>query len=185
MSRDIHIDESYPDGHKFWSVATGLLKSGNSICFDPPGNSMSPFIRHGETLTVVPCSTNDLKFGDIILYSTSPNPNQSQKRIHRIMKKRVVNGKTLLFTKGDASRSLDPPIEPNQVLGKVSAIKNGRWTLHLDQPWGKAINLTWAIFQRWPLSMWMLRMGWKVVKSLICLCGLSGLFSWFWGEAKP
>ena len=185
MRRDIHIEELYPDGHKFWSVATGLLKSGNSIRFAPPGNSMSPFIRHGETLTVVPCSTNDLKFGDIILYSTSPNPNQSQKRIHRIMKRRVVNRKSLFFTKGDSCLSLDPPIEPNQVLGKISAIKKARWTLDLDSPLGKAINLTWAIFQRWLISMWMLRMGWKLMKSLICLSGLSGLFSWFLGEAKP
>jgi len=83
------------------------------------------------------------------------------------MKRRVVNGKSLFFTKGDASRSLDPPIEPNQVLGKISAIKKARWTLHLNQPWGKAINMTWALFQRWPLSMWMLRMGWKALKPLI------------------
>ena len=167
MRRDIQIEELCPDEHKFWSVATGLLKSGNSVRFDPPGDSMSPFIRYGETITVDPCFSNDVKFGDIILYSTSPNPNQSQKRIHRIMKRRVVNGKSLLFTKGDASRSLDPPIEPNQVLGKISAIKKARWTLHLNQPWGKAINLTWALFQRWPLSMWMLRMGWKALKPLI------------------
>jgi signal peptidase I len=168
-----------------WDLALELLRNKNMLEFTATGTSMSPFIRNKDMVIVSPCNPNKMRFGDIILYSTSPNPNQSQKRIHRIMKRRTVNGKSLFFAKGDASRCLDPPIEPNQVLGKISAIKKERWTLNLNQPWGKAINLTWALFQRWPLSMWMLRMGWKVMKAVICLCGLSGLFLWFWGEAKP
>ena len=150
-----------------WDVALEVLRNQNMFEFTATGASMSPFIRNKDIVVVSPWKPNKMKFGDIILYSTSQGAIQSPKRIHRIMKRRVVNGKSLLFTKGDASRSLDPPIEPNQVLGKISAIKKARWTLHLNQPWGKAINLTWALFQRWPLSMWMLRMGWKALKPLI------------------
>ena len=168
-----------------WDLALEVLRNQNMVEFTATGTSMSPFIRNKDIVVVSPWNPNKVRFGDIILYSTSPNANQSQKRIHRIMKRRTVNGKFLLFTKGDASRCLDPPIERNQVLGKISAIKKERWTLDLDNPLGKAINLTWALFQCWPLSMWVIRTGWKLMKALICLSGLSGLFSWFWGEAKP
>lgn len=159
------IDGSDVDDPMFWSVALALLNQGLRVRFEAPGSSMAPFIRHGEAVTVVPCCPKDLRFGDIVLYSTSSDPAASPKRIHRLIKTKARNGKLLLITKGDALSSVDAPIHPEQVLGKVSIIEKKKWTLELNRPLGKAINLTCALLQRWPVSRWAVRLGWNGVKS--------------------
>jgi len=128
---------------------------------------MAPFVRHEETVTIVGCSPEELKFGDIILYSTSSDALSSSKRLHRFIKRSVVKGNQVLVTKGDALSSLDPPVSPDEVLGRASAIEKGRLTLDLKQPWGKAINLAFAVFQLWPLSRWMMRIGCRMARPLV------------------
>jgi signal peptidase I len=166
---------------KFWTVLINLLDAGRQVRFNPVGTSMGPFIRQGDAVTVRPCLPRDLAFGDIVLFAAG----QEMYRVHRIVERLREDGRPLFITKGDASPDTDPPISPEDILGEVSAVTKGRWTLDLDKPWGKAINLAWAHFQRWPLSMGMLRTVGKLMRSLIGLCGFSGLFSLFWGEAKP
>ncbi|NIQ37559.1 MAG: hypothetical protein GTN81_03075, partial [Proteobacteria bacterium] len=78
-------------------------------------------------------------------------------RVHRFIKRRDGDGKYVLLTKGDAAATLDAPVDRWQVLGKVVAIRKGRFTLDLNRPWGRAINLAFALFQRWPLSGRMMR----------------------------
>jgi hypothetical protein len=166
---------------KFWTVLTDVLDAGKQVRFNPVGKSMGPFIRQGDAVTVRPCSPRDLAFGDIVLFAAGGETY----RVHRIVGSICADGRTSIITKGDASPDTAPPISPEDILGKVSAVTKGRWILDLDKPCGKAINLTWAHFQRWPVSMGMLRTGGKLMKSLIGLCGFSGLFSLFWGEARP
>jgi signal peptidase I len=166
---------------KFWTVLTDLLDAGRQVRFNPSGTSMGPFIRQGDVVTVRPCSLSDLAFGDIVLFSAG----REMYRVHRIVERFQADGRSLFVTRGDACQDTDSPISPEDILGKVSVVTKGRWTLDLDKPCGKAINLAWAHSQRWPVSMGMLRTGGKLMKSLIGLCGFSGLFSLFWGEAKP
>lgn len=166
---------------KFWTVLTDLLDAGRNVRFKPVGTSMGPFIRQGDAVKVRPCSPTDFAFGDIVLFAAG----KETYRVHRIVGSFRVNGRAFIITRGDASPDADTPISPEDILGKVSAVTKGRWTLDLDKPCGRAINLAWAHFQRWPVSMGMLRTGGKLMKSSIGLCGLSSLFSLFWGEAKP
>ena len=165
---------------KFWTVVGDLLGAGRQVRFNPVGTSMGPFIRQGDTVTVCPCSPRDLAFGDIVLFAAG----REMYRVHRIVERFRVDGRPLFVTRGDACQDTDAPIKPEDILGKVSAVTKGRWTLDLDKSWGKAINLAWAHFQRWPVSIGMLRAVGKLMKSLIGLCGLSGLFSLFWREAR-
>ena len=178
-----HAYDMCSEERKFWAVLTDLLDVGRQVRFNPVGTSMGPFIRQGDAVTVRPCSPRDLAFGDIVLFSAGRE--MEMYRVHRIVKISHVDGRTFIITKGDASPDTDSPISPEDILGKVSAVTKGRWTLDLDKPCGKVINLAWAHFQRWWVLMGMLRTGGKLMKSLIGLCGLSGLFSLFWGDAKP
>ncbi len=171
MNGKEEMEGSSLDDKRFWSVALTLTEGGNQARFKPSGSSMSPFIRDGETVTVTSCSPKELKFGDIILYAISSDPITSPKRIHRVIGKSFLNGKFLLLTKGDACPSPDAPVDLEQVLGKVSAVEKGRWTLDLNQPWGKAINLSFALFQQWPVSRWLMAIGWKGLKSSIGFLG--------------
>lgn len=176
MKGNAQRSRSDSDDREFWSVALEFLSRGNDVRFRPPGNSMAPFIRPDETVTVIPCLPGDVKFGDIILYSTGSDPVASPKRLHRLLKRDIVRGKWLLFTKGDSLPFLDDPILPEQVLGRVSAIVKGRWTIDLNRTWGKAVNFAWALLQISPLSRWLICLGWRgmkaVVGRLVCLVSL-------------
>lgn len=52
----------------FIDMSTELLRQGQSVRFRAPGLSMHPAIKEGETITVVPISSFDIKRGDILLY---------------------------------------------------------------------------------------------------------------------
>jgi signal peptidase len=185
MSCEPHDVNSESSDTRFWAIVSDLLGSGKCVSLRPLGGSMKPFIWPGDTVIIDPCDWRRLRFGDIVLFATAVQADSTAMRIHRIMKIDRENGQRRIHTRGDASPDADTPISPEDILGKVSAVTKGRWILDLDKPCGKAINLAWAHFQRWPVSMGMLRTGGKLMKSLIGLCGFSGLFSLFWGEARP
>jgi hypothetical protein len=66
-SRDSVLNTRLPQ-HLFIDVSTQLLRQGQSVRFRAPGLSMHPAIKEGETITVVPISSFDIKRGDILLY---------------------------------------------------------------------------------------------------------------------
>jgi len=138
---------------QFWSVLGGMLQSGKAVRFNPKGTSMGPFIRPGDTVTVKPCSFRDLKLGDIVLFRSG----REAYRMHRIVEIARDNGRRIIVTRGDACMDPDPPIQQKDILGKVSAIRKRRWTLALDRPGGKALNLTWAYLLNYSLSSRLLR----------------------------
>ena len=130
-----------------WDIAIELLRNRNMIRFQAPGVSMSPFIRHHEMITVKPCSHRDITFGDIILYhgfgNQSPHssiPLEDKKIVHRFLWRREADGELRLITKGDNNYLCDPPILPQQILGKVVEIEKNRWRLRLDTPFGRLLN---------------------------------------------
>ncbi len=167
MIRKGTVEKPNRDDRLFWSMALDLLSAGKCVTFASLGKSMAPFIRDGDSITVRPCSADEVRFGDVILYSMSVDGISRCMRVHRFIKRRDGDGKYVLLTKGDAAATLDAPVDRWQVLGKVVAIRKGRFTLDLNRPWGRAINLAFALFQRWPLSGRMMRTVWKGMKSLI------------------
>jgi signal peptidase I len=141
-------------------MAVELLRNGNMVRFQVPGTSMSPFIRHGEIITVRPCSHGDVAFGDIVLVhglgtQASPlsNPVQGKKIVHRFVWRRRDDGELRLITKGDNNYYCDPPISPHQVLGRVVEIEKKGWRLRLDSPWGRVLNRVYALAMTPPLSL--------------------------------
>ena len=54
--------------HLFIDVSTELLRRGQCVRFQAPGQSMHPAIKEGETITVAPVALFNIKRGDILLY---------------------------------------------------------------------------------------------------------------------
>ncbi len=52
----------------FIDVSKELLRRGQCVRFRAPGLSMYPMIKEGETITVVPIRSFEIKRGDILLY---------------------------------------------------------------------------------------------------------------------
>ena len=140
-----------PEDQHFWSLVINLLGSGKRVRFNPVGSSMSPFIRNGEPVIVEPCHVDQLAVGDIILYVV-PGSTHAALRIHRILKRARQNGRDFLLTRGDALGQMDSPVERNQVLGRISSIGKRGWSLDLNRPLGKTVNLLWTLLHRIPAS---------------------------------
>jgi len=71
LTRCLHYSDelaTHCPQHLFIDVSTELLRRGQSVRFRAPGLSMHPAIKEGETITVVPISSFDIKRGDILLY---------------------------------------------------------------------------------------------------------------------
>jgi signal peptidase I len=119
----------------FLGLNSDLLRNGRSVRFSAPGHSMYPTIRDGETLIVQPIEPARVAVGDIILHAVD------QRLIaHRVV--RIVNSKSAaaceFIFKADASSSLNEPVKPSQILGKVVSIERNGTTI---DPYGLKAKL--------------------------------------------
>jgi len=77
--------------------------------FRPWGDSMSPFLRRGDVVTIVPGKRCHL--GDIVLVSRDESL-----LLHRVVAKKPGE----IITKGDALSSLDRPVPLHYLLGRAA-----------------------------------------------------------------
>ncbi len=103
-----------------------LLRDGHRIRSPARAESMSPFIRRGDFLTVKPITFAEAQIGDIVAYRRDET--DSVLTTHRVIQKGRDGEGPYLITKGDRSRFRDLPIKcPTEVYGKiVSRERNGR-----------------------------------------------------------
>ncbi len=116
----------------FTSIAQEVLGRERILRFKAKGGSMSPFIRNGDVVEVVP-SKGKINLGDIILYHSSyGNP-----VVHRVIQR----NKESIITKGDSVPNSDQPILSKQVLGRVVVVEKNGWRMRLDSPVGRLLNI--------------------------------------------
>jgi signal peptidase I len=116
------------DTHKtFVDMSTELLQGGQTIRFCAHGMSMRPTIQHGDFVTVEPIEASEVRRGDILLYRDG----------NHVIAHRVVGlsaSKRFLLC-GDGIETPDPPVRPDQVLGRVVALERGGHLLRLHRHW--------------------------------------------------
>jgi len=135
-----------------------VLEKGRTFRFRALGGSMFPFIRSGDLLTAKAVSPIDLSIGEVLLYQR-----EGRSFVHRLIKKKIMNGTPLFITHGDHLTFSDPTIQSSQILGKVICIERSGRTIHLDTPsqrmWGRFLASTssWFVplFQivEWPFQL--------------------------------
>lgn len=135
---------------EFLSLSRELLARGCHLRFQAPGNSMLPGIRNGNVIQVEPVDVTSLRLGDIIFYCADG----SRHIAHRLISKRLVQGRMMFFTRGDSLPwSAVEQVEPEQVLGRVVAIE---WLpglrLRLDSGLGRSLGLLLSRIS--PLVSW-------------------------------
>ncbi len=106
-----------------------VLEKGSCLRFRALGGSMVPFIRPGDLLTTKTVNPIDISTGEVLLYQR-----QGRSFVHRLIKKKTINGTPLFITRGDHLTFCDPPIPGSQILGKVISIERSGRTIHLDTP---------------------------------------------------
>lgn len=89
--------------------------SGNIKLLTVLSGSMEPSVHTGSLIFIKP--TNNYKVGDIVTRKTS---DAKVTVTHRISEKKVIDGKTIFNTKGDANNSDDnEKVTPEMIVGRV------------------------------------------------------------------
>lgn len=89
------------------------------------GNCMAPMIRHGDIL-VIEHGKRMLRRGDIIIFKK-----EEKILAHRLVHIENTPTYNRLYTKGDRSLRLDPPISRDQVQGKIIEVRGTYGRLRL------------------------------------------------------
>ena len=106
------------------------LREGRVMRCTSRGGSMLPFLREGDVVEVV--RARQFRIGDIV---------QVQNMLHRVVAKR--NGRVI--TKGDASSKLDPPVAPEEIMGRVVALERRGQVRRLDHLGARFLGLAWCL----------------------------------------
>jgi RimJ/RimL family protein N-acetyltransferase len=123
-------------------LSVEILSRGSSFRFQARGTSMTPFIRHGDILTVQPVVPAILRVGDVILYHGA-----GEKLVaHRIIA--LENGaqdeQFRLVARGDASSGSGEQVYPDQVLGQVVSVERGSRIIQLENPFWRSLGFLWG-----------------------------------------
>ena len=106
--------ENGADSHLFEEIVRPLLAQGLSVRFQAHGASMSPAIRDGEVVEVIPAVVTELHKDDIVLAKTNRGF-----RLHRVVAADYANDR--FVTRGDCGQENDPPLSAAQILGLARA----------------------------------------------------------------
>lgn len=101
--------------------AGSVVDSGELMSFVIHGVSMFPVLLAGDKALIRRARVEDLKAGDIIVWSKTPGNTVA----HRITSLDLAANPALIVTKGDLMVDFDEPLQPGDVLGKIVAVLRG------------------------------------------------------------
>lgn len=136
-------------------ISKEILRKGSLLRIPTVGSSMYPVSRSGDIITIRPTRAADVSIGDVIVY------NAGRRMVaHRLVSKRKENNQVVLICQGDTFMRPDPPIRPEQVLGKVVAVSRNGQTIRLDTLKNRFIGF--FLIKTSPLRPWLYPMLRKV-----------------------
>ncbi len=97
-----------------------VLKSSGQVRLALTGSSMLPSIWPGDIVEVRRQSVGEISPGDVVLCAR-----RGGFSAHRVVEKVAGPERTVLITRGDALLAPDPPVAPEELLGRVTAILRG------------------------------------------------------------
>ncbi len=140
---------------EYASLFQELLDKDFTLRFKVTGESMKPFLKGNEIVTVRKVYFKKINIGDLILFID----NNGLPVIHRVIsKKNNHNGEIIFITKGDRLFSTDEPITEDNVLGKIiriEKISSDKFikSINLESPLWKLLNYLKALFNVLKISL--------------------------------
>ncbi len=118
---------------------------------------MYPFIRNRDAILVEPAGASEIRPGEILVYPTTRGTTA-----HRLIARRWKNRQAMLICQGDRFLRPDPPVGPEQVLGRVVAISRNGKVIHMNDPryrllgflMANSLSLRWIVY---PILKWTRR----------------------------
>lgn len=142
-----------PSRERLHGLLGALLDDGLDVELLVTGASMSPFIRSGDLVTLVPRRSRTIRHGDVVAFLTG----RRTLVIHRV---HTVAGRTLRC-RGDATRHDDAPVAVDDVVGLASRIERRGRPMRLGLG-PERFLIAWLAARDWlvPLmrsARWLLR----------------------------
>lgn len=152
-----NIAEHTLNSNDLANLIRSAVREGNTICFNAPGKSMSPFIHSGDNIFVAPVENGLLDAGDVIAFV---HPETGRVLAHRVVQ--LSEGR--FFCKGDnVTAGGDGWISFEDVLGQVVRVQRDRKEIHLGL--GVERRLI-ALLSRWkmlvPIVNFLRQIKWGV-----------------------
>ena len=129
------------------NLAEDILEQGAIVRLSLAGGSMFPLFRTGDSIFVKSVKPSEFHIGDIIVYRAG-----KKMIFHRLIKKYILQGKMILFTKGDFFTELDYPVSVKDVLGKAIGVERNGKKVNLENYFIRLANLFLAKIS--PFSKW-------------------------------
>ena len=107
------------DSVRFARLVESLLSAGRAVRFRAEGDSMAPAIGDGDVVTVAP--VGEPAPGDVLLCRTG-----DRLVLHRLIGVDTSGRAVRFILRGDAARRPDPPVDKDDVLGRVVAVRRRR-----------------------------------------------------------
>ena len=128
MDNKVNLNPPYP----IQSYIIKSLHKSERMRFKVIGKSMRPLIQRGDWVLIQQFSDSiQPKIGDIVLIKKSETF-----LVHRI----IQMSNKFLITQGDWSRTIDPPNQPDDILGKVVMIEKKNFKINLMNPISHILN---------------------------------------------
>jgi GNAT superfamily N-acetyltransferase len=110
-----------------YDISSQVLGNDSAFRFRAWGQSMDGCIKNGEYIEVRRMKSEELVPGDIIFFFCEGHP-----FVHRLIRKENTGKKIVIWAKGDQVQGFDACLSPEDILGKVVAVRRaGKW-LSLD-----------------------------------------------------
>jgi len=143
-------------GTEFAELSADILRRGTCLRFEAHGQSMAPFIRDGDVLTIAPAPAVALRRAEVAFYRTGAG----RMAAHRVIGRRVQDGQVVLLTRGDAVLGPAERVPAGQVLGRVVSLHRGEKEVSLDQGGHRLVPLLWVrSFPLGPILLQLARAG--------------------------
>ncbi len=131
--------ESENETRSLRQIATQALlevwaETGACHLFTIKGSSMLPLLCEGDRVLVAH-GRRALRRGDIVLFQR-----EDGLVAHRLLYIQSESAGKVLFTQGDHTQQMDPPLGEAQILGRVTAVRRGERAMWLDTPLWRAVG---------------------------------------------
>jgi hypothetical protein len=109
-------DEMALSGDSLTGIMIAVLAKGKPLRFRARGFSMSPFIKDGDVVTVLPLGASGPRVGDVVAFLF---PSTGKSAVHRVVRR--VRGSYVL--KGDNTSEADGTVSRDRIIGVISRVE--------------------------------------------------------------
>jgi signal peptidase len=128
----------------FFKEVKEILSSGKDVLFTINGNSMRPFLSHGDKVLISPHNYNDLKIGKIIL---------AKSKFGYVLHRLVWKNNTKIWLVGDNNLVQIEEIEIKDILGFVKYAESNKERINVQSFVHITLSMLWFIIR--PLRLFI------------------------------